>query len=45
VHVAASHITALVNCSQSLMHMSVTHAVQDSWVVSVGAGEIRDSGA
>ena len=45
VHVAASHITALANCSQNLMHMSVTHAVQDSWVVSVGAVEIRDSGA
>jgi len=45
VHVAASRVTALANGSQSLMHMSVTHAVQDSWVVSVGAGEIWDSGA
>jgi len=45
VHVAASRIAALANCSQSLMRMSVTHAVQDSWVVSVSAGEIWDSGA
>ena len=45
VRVAITYITTLANCAERCMRMSVTHAVQDSWVVSVGAGEIRDSGA
>jgi hypothetical protein len=45
VHIALIHITALANCARRCMHVSVTHAVGDSWVVIVGAGEIRDSGA